>query len=369
MNSPRPNLRIAYDSSGITCPGSGERGIGRYAFNHLYAILRTFSSVQVSVIVQADRDLSRLSEIRKFNNVKFIDAADFCPQDYDILHLPDPMSQMHSSINGLFERAEQVATTVLFHDLIPIIMHRHHFAYYTGEMGRNYLARLDVIREKVGHIFTNSVSTKRDLERIVGISENRCEAVYAGTSLGSTSIVRGAGKKYGKYFLTVGGIHGHKEGDKTISTYIRDIFDKGGQLVVAGSKNDMAKLHWERLLSEAGISTVHFLGFISDQELAGLYSEAIALVFPSRYEGFGFPILEAMACGCPVITRRNSSLEEVGGDVALYIEDDSLEGYMKLLFDNEKMRESLRIKGQQRARLFTWEEVARKTVNRWQSFV
>jgi len=131
----------------------------------------------------------------------------------------------------------------------------------------------------------------------------------------------------------------------------------------------MAKLHCERLLSEAGISTVHFLGFISDQELAGLYSEAIALVFPSRYEGFGFPILEAMACGCPVITRRNSSLEEVGGDVALYIEDDSLEGDMKLLFDNEKMRESLRIKGQQRARLFTWEEVARKTVNRWQSFV
>jgi glycosyltransferase involved in cell wall biosynthesis len=369
MSNPMRNLRIAYDSSGITCPGSGKRGIGRYALSHLGAILREFPYLTVSIIVQSDRDLSCLAEIKKLPHVTFVEAAEFHPRDYDILHLPDPMSQMHSSIDHLFEKADQVTTTILFHDLIPIIMHHLHFDYYNVELGHNYLAKLEVIRDRVAHIFTNSVSTKRDLEHIVGISEERCEAVYAGTFLGATPRQKGVGNKYGKYFLAVGGLDPHKEFDKTLSTYLHAIRDQGGQLVVVGSKSDGVKPHWERLLSEAGITSVHFLGFISDQELADLYSEAIGLVFPSRYEGFGFPILEAMVCGCPVITRRNSSLEEVGGDVALYIEDDSLESLMKLLFHDERLRENLRIKGRQRASQFTWEEVARKTVARWQSLI
>jgi glycosyltransferase involved in cell wall biosynthesis len=275
---------------------------------------------------------------------------------------------MHPSVDVLFEKADQTTTTILFYDLIPIIMHQHHFSHYSGELARNYLARLEVIRDRIEHIFTISNSTKKDLERIVGIPENKCDVVYAGTSLGSVCPNREVAKRFGKYFLIVGGIDAHKEFPKTLSAYISEILDKGGQLVIAGSKNEPAKLYFERILSEAGISTVHFLGFIADQDLAGLYAEAIGLVFPSRYEGFGLPILEAMACGCPVITRRNSSLEEVGGDVALYIEDDSLEGHMRLLFQNEPLRESLRIKGRERARHFTWEEVARKTVARWQSF-
>jgi glycosyltransferase involved in cell wall biosynthesis len=337
--------------------------------SHLGAILREFPEANVSVLVQSDRDLSRLSQIQDYRNATFINVSEFRPQDYDVLHLPDPMSLMHTSVGRFFEYVGKLPITILFHDLIPIILHDHHFDHFGSELGHNYLSRLEIVRDNVTHVFTNSIATMNDLVRIVGIPREKCEAVYAGTILDTPPLVKGHGTRYGKFFLTVGGLDSHKGFDETLICFTRNFLGKDMELLVVGSKSDGVKDKYAQVLAEAGITSVHFLGFISDQELARLYSEAVALVFPSRYEGFGFPVLEAMACGCPVITRRNSSLEEVGGDVALYIEDDSLEGLMKLLFNDEGLRESLRIKGRQHSAQFTWAGVARQTVARWQSFV
>jgi len=100
---------------------------------------------------------------------------------------------------------------------------------------------------------------------------------------------------------------------------------------------------------------------VSDEELRAAYSGAVALVYPSIYEGFGLPILEAIACGCPVITCPNASIPEVAGEAALYVNDDDVNGMANALCDIQKpdVRNSLTAAGLEQAKKFSWSNMAR----------
>lgn len=111
---------------------------------------------------------------------------------------------------------------------------------------------------------------------------------------------------------------------------------------------------------------IKYLGYVSDSELRALYENAVCLVYPSFYEGFGLPPLEAMACGCPVIVSNAASLPEVCGDAALYCDPHSVEDIaekIKEMVTNEALRNELRQKGIERAKQFTWERCARETIS------
>jgi glycosyltransferase involved in cell wall biosynthesis len=108
-----------------------------------------------------------------------------------------------------------------------------------------------------------------------------------------------------------------------------------------------------------------FASVVDDAQLVALYQHARVFVFPSRYEGFGFPVLEAMACGCPVITSNASSLPEVVGDAALLADPSDIKGFVKHLeqvLADEELRRMLREKGLVRAAQFSWARAARETV-------
>jgi glycosyltransferase involved in cell wall biosynthesis len=123
---------------------------------------------------------------------------------------------------------------------------------------------------------------------------------------------------------------------------------------------------WWQVAKEAGITKRIFTtGFVDEESLSCLYSGALALVFPSHYEGFGLPLLEAMACGCPVVSSNAASLPEVAGDAAVFIDpnddEDLADAMNKVVFDSE-VRDKLKLKGLERAKEFSWERAAEKTL-------
>ena len=118
-------------------------------------------------------------------------------------------------------------------------------------------------------------------------------------------------------------------------------------------------------LLQRHIDSVQFLGYVSDHELQRLYRKAKGLIYPSFYEGFGLPVLEAMASGCPVVTSDRSSLPEIGGDAVLYVNPDNvlqIAAVMEKLLMDDSLRRTLAKRGLARASRFSWERCAQETV-------
>ena len=128
---------------------------------------------------------------------------------------------------------------------------------------------------------------------------------------------------------------------------------------------------WSGWSAEACPNTrVIELGYVEESALAGLYSDALALIYPSLYEGFGLPVLEAMACGCPVLTTQASSLPEVGGPAALYLQDPAdpqeMATALRRLATDPALRETMRSLGLEQARRFSWSASARNAMGAFQ---
>jgi len=119
------------------------------------------------------------------------------------------------------------------------------------------------------------------------------------------------------------------------------------------------------IIKELGMEDrVEFLGYIPDEDLPKLYQEATLFVYPSLHEGFGIPVLEAMRCGCPVVTSKVSSLPEVGGDAVFYIDPKDVQAIEKAILkivDNKSLQAELRLEGLKQADKFSWKHVAEKT--------
>jgi len=142
------------------------------------------------------------------------------------------------------------------------------------------------------------------------------------------------------------------------------------QLIIVGGDGWDCDQIQENVNSLGLENRVHILGYVSDSLLRLLYRKALVFVYPSLFEGFGLPILEAMASGCPVITSKTSSLPEVAGDAAILIEPtdvESLKNGILEVYNNAEQRFKMITKGLERARLFCWEKTARETIKVYQS--
>jgi hypothetical protein len=165
--------------------------------------------------------------------------------------------------------------------------------------------------------------------------------------------------KYGiskPYFIGVGAGIGYKNTILFLKAFSQLYSRNGFDIVFTGS----GSLLEPELRAYTSGSIVHMLQ-VSDEELRAAYSGAVALVYPSIYEGFGLPILEAIACGCPVITCPNASIPEVAGEAALYVNDDDVNGMANALCDIQKpdVRNSLTAAGLEQAKKFSWSNMAR----------
>jgi len=217
--------------------------------------------------------------------------------------------------------------------------------------------------EHVDGIICASESTKKDLVEFLRVPEEKIRVVHYGTSLQKTIPV--TARADGPYFLYVGQRGGYKNFSVIPEAFRQSRDLKGNFRLVCFGGGPFNSVE-QRQFAECGM--VGKVDYITgnDSLLAGLYERAAALIYPSLYEGFGFPVLEAMAMGCPVLTVRRSSIPEIVGDAGLYFEpehaDDLVARVVGLLSD-AGLRQSLVEKGRQRAKLFSWESCADKTAD------
>ena len=212
-----------------------------------------------------------------------------------------------------------------------------------------------------------SENTARDLVRFFpAIAEDPVTLAYCGVkslfSPASPEEIRTFKIKYGiskPYFICVGGGAGYKNYILFFRAFAQLASKQGFEIVCTGSG---VLLEGEFRNYTLG-TVVHKLQ-LDDEELRLAYAGAVALVYPSKYEGFGLPVLEALSCGCPVITCPNASIPEVAGEAALYVDDEDVEGLADALCEVQKpkVRNSLIAAGLEQAKKFSWSKMA-KTVS------
>jgi glycosyltransferase involved in cell wall biosynthesis len=232
--------------------------------------------------------------------------------------------------------------------------------------------------KSVDAIVTGSAASKTDLVELLGVDPDRVSVIPYGISESFAPLpsedprLHEIRKRYaltGDYLLTVGAIEPRKNLVRLLhavrvlrsaNARLREL-----QLVHVGPMGWHA-LEVPRAVSELGLADhVRFLGYVPDDDLSVLYQLARASVYPSLFEGFGFPVLEAMASGCPVVTGNCSSLPEVAGDAAVLVDPTSVESIaegVRRAWEDDELRRQLRDRGLKRAAQFTWNATARETM-------
>jgi glycosyltransferase involved in cell wall biosynthesis/GT2 family glycosyltransferase/Tfp pilus assembly protein PilF/predicted SAM-dependent methyltransferase len=365
---------IGYDLRTLSDPQSHGRGIGHYALHHLEAVARSVRDFRLVVVHPGEQpDPAWASRLDGYG-IEWMPASRYVPGSFDLLHCPDPMG-IQADYQSPLWFFDEPRLSVTFHDLIPL-------RFYREKIGVNwptYLNRLDLWMHSPAHFLCNSNHTASELMQEFSMPASRVVPVGAGLNReGASGRVADSvalRKRLGiqaDYCLYIGAMDPHKNFEATVQSVLEANKRHPMQLVVTGRPNAMGQ-KWMELLQQAGIrDRIVFAGYLERDELEALYAGACALVFLSRIEGFGFPALEAMANGCPVICSNAASLPEVVGDAALLHDPDDLTGAcasILRLCREPKLREEMIRKGRERAKLFTWEDVANKTISVWRQIL
>ncbi len=293
----------------------------------------------------------------------------------DIFHATDHLLPRFSRVRGIFTLHDLI---FLFHPEAHKPMNR----WFLTLMMPRFLRAADTI-------IAVSECTKRDAVRCYGIPEERITVIYEGVNPrfrpADPEAIAAVRQKYGlpeRFILYVGTIEPRKNLTALLEAYTA-LMERPAtcdlrpapcalrpapcdlRLVIVGKKGWLYEGFF-RKLRELGLEDrVIFTGYVPDEDLPALYSAADLFVFPSLYEGFGLPVLEAMACGLPVVCSSTSSLPEVAGDAALLVPPTDVRALteaMERVLTDERLRARMRARGLERARRFSWEQAAQETL-------
>ncbi len=233
--------------------------------------------------------------------------------------------------------------------------------------------RLAWIKKEADKIITVSEATKNDLMHLLEIPPEKIAVIYEGVNSNFTSTVRDNAEvlqrvrnKYKlpeKFLLYVGTMQPRKNLPRLLEAYTKR--KQEIPLVIAG------KFGWGTTLQ--AVPNVHMVGYIKDDDLPSIYAMAYAFLYPALYEGFGLPILEAMACGTPVVASKTSSMPEVGGTAAFYIDPNDtvsiFEGIEQVLGLSPDDYKNMQQKSVEQAQKFSWQRAAEQTLEIYNSLI
>ncbi len=365
----------------LASPTGNKSGIGYYTENLIRAVAKQNSDYDfwlvgnlfaTSPIPDFVKSMGPPTKISRFFPGKVWNAAfkkGFMP----------PINRIHGGqpdfvINFNFVRypvSPGTKTITFIHDLAF-----EKFPEHVQEKNLQYLRKFVPIAVKESdRLIAISQSTKRDVEKMYGVPANLIDVVYGAVDEDRHKRkykeleIR---KKYrlpDKYVFFIGNNEPRKNLVNLIQAFctLSDEERKGHVLVLAGStgwKNEQLDRVYNEVKSSGKVLR---LGYVDEADVPALYSLSTFFAFPSFYEGFGLPILEAMAAATPVLTSRESSMEEVAAKAAYYVDDpndvDEIAHAIRKLISNSKLRDTLRKAGLQREKEFTWSKSAEQLIN------
>ena len=336
-------MKIGIDISNLD-ELSKKRGIGFYTQN-LISSLNEYTNAQVSVIVEKNEDIK-----------------------IDIIHYP-----FFDFFKFSLPLIKKNPTIVTIHDVIPLLFPK---AYPPGVKGNIHLSLQKISLKNVSAILTDSESSKKDIVKVFNINSEKIFPIHLASDE-SFKVISDSKRKneiYSKYELAdkfviyVGDVNWNKNLFKLTEAALDadiDIYLIGKAFEDKTNLNHPEKKSYKKFLDNFESNPkVHILGFVPQEDLVIIMNLATMLLLPSLYEGFGLPILEAQSCGLPVITSNISSMPEVGGEGALFVDPNNKEDVkkqIKLLLNNEKERIKLIEKGFENTKKFSWKETALNT--------
>ena len=269
-----------------------------------------------------------------------------------------------------------VRNVVTIHDLIFLNSEIPPSPVLYQRFGRFYKALTTPFRaRRADRVIACSNFTKGDIVKLLDLPEERIDAILEAVDpqyklVDDSYLLEMIKQKYGigkDFILGLGGQDPRKNTSSIIRACkkMKDRYSCKHHLVIAGLENWL-KSPVFGLVQDLGLrDSVKFTGFVSDKDLVLLYNAAALFVYPSLSEGFGFPALEAMACGTPVITSNVTALPEVVGDAAILVDPKDIDGLVEAMHDvlsQNSLRLRLIEKGLKRVKHFSWETFAKKTL-------
>lgn len=376
-------MRIGFDLTAAVTQGGG---IGRYTRELVHALTAVDQQNQYRFFsAKQPPTLPVPNSIPQTPNSQYRQSPLYDKWHYRLwyrLRLPIPVQLLTGRID-LFHSPDFVLPPVLPKVPTLLTVHDLSFLHYPETFPAalvNYLN--SVVPWSVGratHILADSEATKLDLVGLWHVPKDKITVLLSGVN-GRFQPVHNAAKitavqqKYSignaPYLLSVGTIQPRKNYQMLIRAF-RPIAEQfPHNLIISGGKGwlfdeMMAEIETQRLTER-----VHFIGFVDDDDLPALYSGADLFLFPSLYEGFGLPLLEAMGCGTPVISSNASSLPEVGAETAVYLSPHDEQAWTATILDllqNDQKRTALAQKGISHAAQFSWQKTAETLLTIYQN--
>jgi glycosyltransferase involved in cell wall biosynthesis len=364
-------MKILIDGRGIK-----KTGIGRYIENTLKEILKIDKTNHYELLLR-DEDLEKLD--LKADNLEFVKTtANFfgVKEQTEILSiLKERKPDLVHFTNFNFPVAYKGKFVITIHDLTLL-----HFRNLRNSIARKayYMLKEQVMRnvvlkqgmKRADVVIVPSEYVKEDVARTFKVRRNKISVTYeAADTEFSKGRINLEKKQINKPFvLYVGNAYPHKNLERMIIAFGKLITDYvlDYQLVIAGKKDSFHE-GLEEAVKEADLQDrVIFTGFVTDQELSGLYNNASLYVFPSLSEGFGLPPLEAMAHGLPVASSNATCMPEILGNAAVYFDPkdtgDMAKAMIEVLTD-KKLAEELVKKGKAQVRKYSWKKTAKQTLD------
>ena len=351
-------------------------GVNNYLYNLIKNMINNGKANEISLIHYERSDDPIYSQVNDIIIPEIplkLTSAIGIPQavknaDIDILHVP---VHWYNQITP-FVLNRNIKKVLTIHDLTPILFPEMH----TKETNLTWESSLKFIKNRTNIVICDSISTKNDCIKLLKIPEKRLRVIPLSADeqykplKNKEQIYDELKQEYNinsPFILFVGTLEKRKNVPTLIKSFYKLKKSKlNYKLVIVGGKGWKYTKIFD-LIEDLNLQNeVIFTDYVSDEDLVKLYNTADLFVYPSLYEGFGLPPLEAMACGCPVITSNTSSLPEVVGDAGIMIDPNDIDGLtesmLKILTDPD-LREEMSRKSFERAEMFSWKKVAKETWN------